>query len=97
MSRAVAADGPTYRTAGGIITFWNSIPITVIAATLVAGAGSASAMLYLAMRQICDGQDVGELWTEGVVEGAMAETMESRGELTKRAIGDAAPPEPLED
>jgi hypothetical protein len=94
--RADAAEG-SYRAAGGIITFWNSIPTTVIAATLVAGAASASAMLYLAMRQICDGQDVGELWTEGVVEGAMAETMESRGELTKRAIGDAAPPEALED
>jgi hypothetical protein len=95
-ARMVDPPEGTYRVAGGIINFWNSIPITFIAATLVASAASASAMLYLAMRQVCDGQDLGELWTEGEVEGAMAESMESRGDLTKQALGDSTGAPPVE-
>jgi hypothetical protein len=30
---------------------------------------SSGTVLYLLMRQVCDGQDTGELWTPGLIAG----------------------------
>jgi hypothetical protein len=46
------------------------------------------------MRRVCDGQDVGEIWMPGMIEGTMAMTMESRVKASAPAVvprpGDAA-------
>jgi hypothetical protein len=63
----------------------------------VSCAGSAAAVLYLSMRQVCDGQDLAELWSPGVVEGAMSESMAGRGALTRHAAGDAGAQPPAEE
>jgi hypothetical protein len=51
--------------AGRLIAFWSGLPAALLAALGVSYWFSSGTVLYLAMRQVCDGQDIGELWTPG--------------------------------
>ena len=44
----------------------------LVASFVVSYWFSGGTTLYLLMRQVCDGQDVGELWTPGMVAGTHA-------------------------
>lgn len=68
----------TYAAASGLIRFWMAIPLAVALATGLSCAGSAATVLYLAMRRVCDGQDMAEVWTPGAVEAGMREAMAGR-------------------
>ncbi|MEX2217836.1 MAG: hypothetical protein WD749_03670 [Phycisphaerales bacterium] len=86
-------EGPpagTFKGAAGIINFWTAIPAAFAAAAFFASAGAAATVVYLAMRRVCDGQDMAELWTPGAVESAMDESLAGRA----RVAGEAPPPAP---
>lgn len=59
--------------AGAAVRLWSAIPILLGSAFAVSYFWSAATVLYLAMRRICDGQDISEVWVDTVVPGTMAE------------------------
>jgi hypothetical protein len=82
-----AANGPqgSYAVAAAFIRIWVLVPMLLVLASFVSMLASMSTVLYLAMRRVCDGQDLGELWTPGLIEAQMAQVMASRA----RASGNA--------
>jgi hypothetical protein len=67
-----ALTGPA-RAAHALANFWTLLVGVVLpAGVLVSYVWSASTVLYLAMRRIVDGQDVGEIWMPGMAEGVLA-------------------------
>jgi hypothetical protein len=61
------------RLASGAVRFWSTIPVLLGAAFSVSYFWCAATILYLAMRRICDGQDMSEVWVDTIVPGTMAE------------------------
>ena len=51
-------------------------------------------MVYLAMRRVCDGQDVAELWIPGAIEANMAAAMSGRARAAAE-LGTPAPTRPV--
>lgn len=58
--------------AAGIVRFWTGIPLLLGAAFAVSYFWCAATVLYLAMRRICDGQDMSEVWVDTIVPGTVA-------------------------
>ncbi|MCL4220242.1 MAG: hypothetical protein KJZ65_02610 [Phycisphaerales bacterium] len=54
----------TRAAAAAVLDFWRSLLSLVVASFVVSYIGSASSVLYLSMRKLNDGQDVGDLATE---------------------------------
>jgi hypothetical protein len=71
---------PTQAGAVHIVAFWVQVPLLLVASFVVSFWFSAGTTLYLLMRQVCDGQDVGELWTPGMVAGTHAPVEVEDGE-----------------
>lgn len=55
------------------VQFWLGIPLLLAGAFAVSYFWCAATVLYLAMRRICDGQDMSEVWVDTIVPGTMAE------------------------
>lgn len=55
-----------------IIGLWQALALAVVPAFAASFYFSASTMVYLLMRRLNDGQDTGELWLPGMVEGTMS-------------------------
>jgi hypothetical protein len=55
-----------------ISAFWIQIPMLLVASFVISYWFSAGTVLYLLTRQVCDGQDAGELWTPGMIAGTHA-------------------------
>lgn len=68
----------TYAIGTALIGIWVLVPLLLIVAAFFSTSTAAATVIYLAMRRICDGQDVGELWTPGATEATMAEIMSGR-------------------
>lgn len=83
--------GGSFGVGAAFIQIWVLVPLLLVIASLFSASMATATVIYLAMRRICDGQDVGELWTPGVVEERMAEVMSSRAEAV-RAYGTPPPP-----
>ena len=79
----------TFDASARIIRFWTAIPLAFVSAAALSCAASAATMVYLALRRVCDGQDIAELWTPGAVEAGMAESLSGRAELSRAAIEQA--------
>ncbi len=62
----------TLHIAQQIATFFFSVLLAIVAAYGVSFYYCACTQLYLVMRQLVDGQDIGELWMPGVVDGSLA-------------------------
>jgi len=60
------------RSTGSMVGFWAQIPGLLVAAFVTSFWFSGGTVLYLLVRQVCDGQDVGELWMPGMVGGTHA-------------------------
>lgn len=58
--------------AGRMISFWTAIPRLLVGAFVLSYGASASAVLYLVLRKLTDGQDTSEIWMPGMVGGTMA-------------------------
>jgi hypothetical protein len=52
-----------------VVSFWVAVPALIVGAYVVSFWFSGGTVLYLLMRQVCDGQDSGELWTPGLIAG----------------------------
>ncbi len=82
------------RATARVIRLWETIVDVVVGAFVVSYFFCGSTVLYLIMRRVCDGQDLGEIWMPGMIEGTMAMTMESRVKASAAAVvprpGDAA-------
>lgn len=73
-SDAVINDGwPLHeRFAGAAISFWQTLVAAVVAAYVFAYFFTASTIVYLLMRRVCDGQDISEIWRPGMIPGTQA-------------------------
>jgi len=47
---------------GGMVGFWTRLTLLVVPAYLVSFAHTGGALLYLAMRRVCDGQSESDIW-----------------------------------
>jgi hypothetical protein len=73
-----------------IINLWLAVPIGVLAAYLLSLVLTVSTMVYLIMRRVVDGQDIGELWVPspevpGVGEVAVAEVVATEVVVPEKA------------
>lgn len=75
---ALGDAGWSRRTVVDLIGFWSRIPGMLVAAFVVSFYFSGSTLLYLLMRQVCDGQDPSELWRPGRMPGVAS--IEPKGE-----------------
>ena len=66
------------RAALASVGFWGRMPSLLTASYLASLWFSAGTVLYLVVRRLNDGQDVGELWTEGVVAVPAIEGADAR-------------------
>jgi hypothetical protein len=55
-----------------LVMFWQTVVISLVAGYVFANYFYASTIIYLLMRQACDGQEMSEIWQPGVVPGTMA-------------------------
>lgn len=77
-------DGQTHppTIAGQVMYAWSEVlPRAIVASYAVSLFFSASTILYLVLRQAHDGQDWGEIWMPGMVEGTMAEALKARARV----------------
>jgi hypothetical protein len=79
----------SYNAAAHVVRFWTLIPLVALAGAAVSCGVSVMTVVYLAIRRVCDGQDISEIWWPGAIERSMAESMAARakaapvGELSK--------------
>jgi hypothetical protein len=57
----------------GLVSFWQTIVIGLVAAYVFSYYFAASACVYLLMRRACDGQETTEIWQPGEVPGTSIE------------------------
>jgi hypothetical protein len=55
-----------------LVVFWQTVVISLVTGYVFANYFCASTIIYLLMRQACDGQELSEIWQPGVVPGTMA-------------------------
>lgn len=55
-----------------LISLWSAIPGVIAGSILLSFTFSGMTVLYLLLRRVCDGQDVGDLWMPGMVAGTLA-------------------------
>jgi hypothetical protein len=55
-----------------LVVFWQTIVVCLVAGYVFANYFGASTIIYLLMRQACDGQEMSEIWQPGVVPGTTA-------------------------
>ena len=60
-----------------LVTFWQTLVVSVVAAYVFAYYYAASTIVYLLMRRVCDGQAVGEIWQAGSIPGTIAAVPEA--------------------
>jgi hypothetical protein len=60
------------RAAAWIISFWETLIISLVASYVIVYHFAASTRIYLLMRRACDGQDIEEIWQPGLVPGTQA-------------------------
>lgn len=91
-AKAPAAEGAvegTYAVGAWLIRLWTVTLVVLVWSAVVSCWMSVSTAVYLAMRRVCDGQDIAELWMPGMVPGAMAQVLEGRS-ATIAAMGISA-------
>lgn len=54
-----------------LISLWSAIPGVIAGSILLSFAFSGMTVLYLLLRRVSDGQDVGDLWMPGMVAGTL--------------------------
>ena len=55
-----------------LVVFWQTVVVSLVAGYVFANYFGASTIIYMLMRQACDGQDMTEIWQPGVVPGTTA-------------------------
>lgn len=73
-----------------IVRVWTVAFVTLGYGAAVSYWWCASTGLFLAMRRVCDGQEFSELWSEGMVEGTLAESAAVRAGEAGKGAGTAA-------
>jgi len=71
--------GALASTSAWIVGFWCSCLRLLAASFVLSMALTASTLIYLFMRQVCDGQHYAELWTPGRIERAFEAAMGESG------------------
>lgn len=68
----ISGSSGSLKTTARILGFWSAIPALLVSAFVVSYWFSGGTVLYLCMRQACDGQDPEELWQPGLPTGTSA-------------------------
>lgn len=76
--------------AGKIVGEWTKLFRLVGLGILISYGWCAATALFLAMRRVCDGQELSELWQPGMIAGTLAEVGRPRG-ATIAGIGPPGP------
>lgn len=72
-SRAPAVQSALHdRAAAWVISFWETLIVSLVASYVIVYHFAASTRIYLLMRRACDGQDIEEIWQPGLVPGTLA-------------------------
>lgn len=58
--------------AAGAIGFWSDVPPLLALAAAISAYFAASTLVYLMIRRVNDGQDIGEIWVDTLVPGTLA-------------------------
>lgn len=64
-----------------LVRFWRNLVMVIVGAFAISYFFCSSTVLYMIMRRVCDGQDMGEVWMPGMIEGTMTMTMEARANV----------------
>lgn len=64
-----------------MIRLWTMLPVYLLLASVASCAIAAKTVVYLGIRRVCDGQDTGELWMPGLIEGSMSAALRGRAEV----------------
>lgn len=67
--RIAPGAGASLRTMGAAVGFWLDLPMVLVGGYVASFVHTGGTMLYLAMRRVCDGQDVDDVWMPGSVPG----------------------------
>jgi uncharacterized membrane protein YesL len=59
----------SWKAGAGLVRITTAIFIVIAAAVMVSYLWCAATALFLVMRRVCDGQEISELWSPGMVEG----------------------------
>ena len=68
-------EGTLAKASAGMVGFWGAFLRVVAASYVVSMMLTAGTLIYLFMRQLCDGQHYAELWTPGQIERAFEAAM----------------------
>jgi len=60
------AEGGTAGLAMQIVGFWGTVVKVIVTGYAISFVHTAGALQYLCLRRICDGQEISELWEEGI-------------------------------
>ncbi|VAX40232.1 hypothetical protein MNBD_PLANCTO03-1379, partial [hydrothermal vent metagenome] len=72
--------GRLAKASAGMVGFWGSFLRVVAASYVVSMMLTTGTLIYLFMRQLCDGQHYAELWTPGQIERAFEAAMRDTGD-----------------
>jgi hypothetical protein len=75
--------------AARIVNLWSAALATLVAAYAASYIFTSGTLIYLFMREVCDGQHHTELWTPGLIETSL--------EASMRRPADAPPVQPMRD
>lgn len=70
------------RWTAGVIAFWETLVVCLVAAYVLSYYFTASTIGYLLMRRAADGQEIDEIWQPGLVPGTFVPTAESSATTT---------------
>ncbi|MCH8153016.1 MAG: hypothetical protein IH830_11680 [Planctomycetes bacterium] len=72
-----------------LVSFWQMVVVSAVGGYVLAYYFSASTIVYLLMRRVCDGQDIAEIWEPGEVPGTMAPEPEADASDEAQAPADS--------
>lgn len=55
-----------------LVKLWTVLPLGLLGGAAFSIIWTSGTLLYLAMRRVCDGQDVHEVWQSGMIDGTLA-------------------------
>lgn len=85
--QVVEGSNASLRAMNAGVLFWLNLPLLMVGGYVASFVHTGGTVLYLAMRRVCDGQDVDDVWMPGSVPGLRDPQMDRRGGAAGRGEG----------
>jgi hypothetical protein len=76
--RVLEGSSASLRAMNAGILFWLNVPLLLVGGYVTSFVHTGGTVLYLAMRRVCDGQDVDDVWMPGSIPGLRDPEMDRR-------------------